>query len=77
MLLDSLLWYFFSAAVILVAALGIILLRARSNKSSGPISSRNWIRITLVFFVLCMIGLTEGVLLSAYGFGWFVLAMFR
>jgi hypothetical protein len=75
MLLGSLLWYFFSAGIILIAALGIILLRAGRNKSNGPISSRVWIRITLVFFVLCMIGLTEGVLLSAYGFGWFVLAM--
>jgi hypothetical protein len=75
MLIGSLLWYFLSTAVILLAALGIILLRARVNKSKGPISPRSWIRITLVFFVLCMIGLTEGALLSPYGFGWFVVAM--
>jgi len=75
MLIGELLWEFVCVAVILLAALGVVLLRARFSKSKDSISPRLWIRFSLVLFVLCVVGLIEGSLLSPYGFGWFVLAM--
>jgi hypothetical protein len=75
MLIGELLWEFVCVAAILLAALGVVLLRARLTKSNDPVPTRLWIRLSLVLFVLCVIGLIEGSILSPYGFGWFVLAM--
>lgn len=75
MLIGELLWEFVCVAVIILAALSVVLLRARFTKSKDPVSPRLWIRFSLVLFGLCVIGLIEGSLLSPYGFGWFVLAM--
>lgn len=75
MLVGELLWEFGCVAVILLAALGVIFFRTRFTKSKDPVPLRLWIRFTLVLFVLCVIGLIEGSLLSPSGFGWFILAM--
>ena len=75
MLIGELLWEFVCVAVIILAALCVVLLRARFTKSNDPVPPRLWIRFSLVLFVLCVIGLIEGSILSPYGFGWFVLAM--
>ena len=75
MLIGQLLWEFVCVAIIILAALGVVLLRARLSESKDDVSLRLWIRFSIVLFVLCVIGLIEGSLLSPYGFGWFVLAM--
>jgi len=75
MLIGELLWEFVCVAVIISVALSVVLLRARVTNYKDPIPPRLWIRFSLVLFVLCIIGLVEGSILSPYGFGWFVLAM--
>jgi ABC-type xylose transport system permease subunit len=75
MLIGDFLWEFVCIAVIISAALSVVLIRYRVSKNQDTVSTRLWIRFSLVLFVLCVVGLVEGFLLSPYGFGWFVLAI--
>lgn len=75
MLIGELLWESVYLAGIILAALCVVLLRARFSKTKGPVSPRLWIRFSAIFFGLCLVGLIEGSLLAPYGFGWFLAAM--
>jgi hypothetical protein len=57
-------------ALIVFGALAIFLLRSERR---GHLWF--WVRVSVLLLVCTEIGVTEGSVLSAYGFGWFVLAI--
>jgi hypothetical protein len=75
MKIGLLLWEGLTVAVIVFGAVAVFLLRRWLTGVPGEAPRGFWFRFTALLFGLCIIGLIEGVLLSSYGFGWFLAAM--
>jgi len=75
MKIGLLLWAGLTVAVIVFGALAVVLLRRRLMGGQGEAPAGFWIRFSVLLCGLCIIGLIEGVLLSSYGFGWYLVAM--
>lgn len=75
MKIGLLLWEGLTVGLIVFGALCVFLLRRWLLGIPGEAPPGFWIRFTVLLFTVCIIGLTEGVLLSSYGFGWLLIAL--
>jgi hypothetical protein len=75
MKIGLLLWEVATLTVIVFGALCVFLLRSWFSRTEGEVRWGLWLRFSVVLLVLSVVGLVEGVLLSPFGFGWFLLAL--
>jgi hypothetical protein len=75
MKIGLLLWEVVTLTVIVFGALCVFLLRSWFSKTEGEVRWGLWLRYSVVLLALSVVGLVEGVLLSPFGFGWFLLAL--
>ena len=75
MKIGLLLWEVVTLTVIVFGALCVFLLRSWFSRTDGEVRWGLWLRYSVVLLVLSVVGLVEGVLLSQFGFGWFLLAL--
>src|SRR5688572_22642551 len=75
MKIGLLLWEVVTLTVIVFGALCVFLLRSWFSRTDGEVRWGLWLRFSVVLLALSAVGLVEGVLLSSFGFGWFLLAL--
>ena len=75
MKIGLLLWEVVTLTVIVFGALCVFLLRSWFSRTDGEVRWGLWLRFSVVLLALSVVGLVEGVLLSPFGFGWFLLAL--
>ena len=75
MKIGLLLWEVVTLTVIVFGVLCMFLLRSWFSRTEGKVRWGLWLRYSVVLLALSMVGLVEGVLLSPFGFGWFLLAL--
>ena len=75
MKIGLLLWEVVTLTVIVFGALCVFLLRSWFARTDGEMRWGLWLRFSVVLLALSVVALVEGVLLSQFGFGWFLLAL--
>jgi hypothetical protein len=75
MTIGLLLWESLTVVIVVIGALGIFLLRSWFSRTDGEIRWALWLRFSALLFGAAVLGLMEGVLLSQYGFVWFLAAL--
>ena len=53
----------------------VFLLRSWFFRTEGEVRWGLWLRFSVVLLAVSVVGLVEGVLLSPFGFGWFLVAL--
>jgi hypothetical protein len=75
MKIGLLLWEVVTLTVIVFGALCLFLLRNWFSRTDGEVRWGLWLRFSVVLLALSVVSLVEGVLLSPFGFNWFLLAL--
>ena len=75
MKIGLLIWEVVTVTVIVFGALCAFLLRSWFSRAEGEVRWGLWLRFSVVLLAVTVVGLVEGVLLSPYGFGWFLVAL--
>jgi len=75
MKIGLLVWEVATVTVIVFGALCVFLLRSWSSGTEGEVRRGLWLRFSVVLLAVSVVGLVEGVLLSPFGFGWFLVAL--